>query len=415
MLNLYLPAGEELGTARREFLEAVAAASAGALAGLIDRARAEEARQRMVVAERLEAMGRLAGGVAHDFNNLLAVIIMHAELAMSEPGASCASAEDLGVVLEAAQKAANLTRQLLTISRHESVEPHELDLNEQVSNMLRLLRRTLGEDIIIIDDLGEDLERVVADPGALEQVILNLTVNARDAMPEGGELQIGTRNRLLDSPLDDLPAGRYLELTVADTGCGIPPQVVDHIFEPFFTTKGSSQGTGLGLATVYGFVKQAGGGIQVDSWPGRGTRFTTLLPATSMAAAADEAIAHNEARPGRETVLLVDDDERLLNVTRRVLERAGYSVHAATSAASALEQARTIDSLDLLLTDVVMPGTSGVELAGLLKPARVLFMSGFPDDHLSRYGTPGAHDSYLAKPFNSRELLVKVEEVLAAP
>ena len=325
--------------------------------------------------------------------------------------------EDAAVIREAARKAATLTRQLLAFSRREVIQPRVLDLNEVVIDMVKLLHRSLGEDITLSQRLAAKLWQVKVDPGALEQVLLNLAVNARDAMPEGGGLSITTTNRTVSGQgpgqQGEVEPGRYVELVVSDTGGGIPSKVLDHIFEPFFTTKPAGKGTGLGLATVYGIVKQAGGHVEVSTAAEQGTSFSILLPATDERPTTPPAGDRREWQGNGETVLVVDDEPGILAAAARVLNEAGYHVLQAGSGHSALKLAGAHEaSLQLLLTDVVMPAMSGVELAQALNPPAVVYMSGYPDEQLANHGVLREGIHFLQKPFNSEKLRRRVREVL---
>ncbi|MGH7703803.1 MAG: PAS domain S-box protein [Gemmatimonadales bacterium] len=376
----------------------------------------EELRQ----AKKMEAVGRLAGGVAHDFNNLLTSLLGHADLLLEELASDSGLRESVEEIRTAGQRAAALTRQLLAFSRKQVLEPRVLDLNAVASGVRNMLGRLIGEDIELLARLDPELGRVRADPGQLEQVILNLAVNARDAMPEGGKLVIETGNVDLSvSPSErfGIPPGRYATLTVRDTGLGMDAETLEHVFEPFFTTKQVGKGTGLGLATVYGIVKQSGGYIDVKSDLGRGTTFVVYLPEVEDAPRADERAVEAPIVSGTETVLLVEDDLAVRTLTRRVLERQGYRLLVAPNAEEALRVADAeTGAIDLLLTDVVMPGLSGPRLAERLLPLRpglhVLYMSGYTAAETIPRGAPGSGPSFLQKPFAPQTLLQRVREVL---
>jgi PAS domain S-box-containing protein len=396
-----------------------------------ERLRAQAERDRMErqmhQSQRLESLGQLAGGVAHDFNNLLGVISNYASFVGDEVARELPSRrwqavhDDIGQVEQAAQRAAGLTHQLLAFARQEVIQPRVVDLNEVVTSVEQLLTRTLGEHVELVSDLAEDLESVLADPGQIEQVLVNLAVNARDAMPGGGKLIIQTTNTDLGQPAAGqarLAPGRYVAVKVSDTGTGIPKDVVDRVFEPFFSTKPKGEGTGLGLATVYGIITQAGGTVRIYSELGLGTVCTILLPVTAQAAAVPAQRSPPQRGHG-ETVLVVEDEPAMREVTRRILERNGYHVTAAASGHDAL-QALTgqLEHVDLLLTDVVMPRMQGRELADkicVLRPGiRVAFMSGYTQGLLSqqRVLEPGVH--LIEKPFTETTLLAKVREILTA-
>jgi PAS domain S-box-containing protein len=386
---------------------------------------AEKARleEQLRLGQRLEAVGRLAGGVAHDFNNLLSVISGNAGFALEALAPTAPVRADVLEIQDAATRAAALTRQLLAFSRRQILQPRVISLNQTVSDLEKLLRRLLGEDIQIGVHLAEDLGSVQADPGQLEQVLVNLAVNARDAMPRGGRLLIETANVELDEHYADqhvtTQPGRFVQLSVSDTGTGMPPEVLEHVFEPFFTTKEQGKGTGLGLATVYGIVKQSGGNIWVYSEPGQGTTFKIYLPRVEAPAAVDAARPAAGVATGSETVLLVEDEEGVRRIAARILRSAGYQVLSAASGPEALAIVEThAGALDLLLTDVVMPRMSGRELADrlvALRPGlRVLFASGYTDEAIVHHGVldPGTH--FIGKPFSAAELTRKVREVLDA-
>jgi signal transduction histidine kinase/CheY-like chemotaxis protein len=367
--------------------------------------------------ERLALLGRVAGGIAHDFNNLLAVIVNYTDFAR-ERGGDPQLREDLDHVREAASRATALTRQLLAFGRREMIRPQVVDLNSHVTSVDRMLRRTLGADVVVKIALAEVLPSIKIDPTQLEQVIANLLVNARDALSQGGELTISTSAVDVDAAesrrLGEITPGRYAELIVADTGVGMSREVLARIFEPFFTTKDKLHGTGLGLATVHGIVKRAAGAIVVDSILGRGSRFRVLFPATSEHAAAPAPEPAAMPPPRQATILVAEDQGPVLQVIQRILGRSGYKLITAACGADALAAAASYsDTIDLLLTDVIMPGMSGRELADQLRILRpdikVLFVSGHVSDG-DREGVAGA--GFLAKPFTSRELLEHVREIL---
>lgn len=373
--------------------------------------------------QRMEAIGRLAGGVAHDFNNLLTAISGYGNLLLSrlDPSSSLHGYADQ--ILRAAERAALLTRQLLAFSRKQVLEPKLINLNTVVSEMQPMLQRLLGEDIRLAASLAPDLLPVKADPGQIEQVIMNLAVNARDAMPDGGSLTIETANVYLDEAYTRRHAGsqpgQHVMLAVADTGCGISQEVLPHIFEPFFTTKEKGKGTGLGLSTVYGIVKQSGGNIWVYSEVGKGTTFKVYLPAVAGAEeeTPDGALDASEEAPGNETVLVVEDEDSVRSLAQQVLEAHGYTVLTAQSGDDALRVAKEYTgTIHLLLTDVVMPGISGRELADRLceeRPAlQALFMSGYTDNAIVHHGVLDPGIAYIQKPFTPRALAAKVRGVL---
>src|SRR5213080_4432780 len=374
-------------------------------------------------AQKMEAVGRLAAGVAHDFNNLLTAILGTTDLMLEDLPPGDPDREGLLDIRSASERAAVLTRQLLTFSRQQVVSPQVLRLNDLILELEKLLRRLLGEDVAIRVAVAPDCGGVKADPGQLEQVIVNLAVNARDAMPNGGRLTLETKNVDLDAdyPTDrvTIPAGRYVMLAVTDTGTGMDAQTKARIFEPFFTTKPVGKGTGLGLATVYGIVKQFGGYIWVDSEPQGGTTFRIYLPEVQEAAPQPGAAVASVAGDGSETVLLVEDEAMVRTLARKALEAHGYRVLEAGAAPAALELSeRHVGPINLLLTDVVMPGMSGRELAHRLLQGRgtlrVLFMSGYTDDAVLRHGVLEEGMAYLQKPFTPDKLARKVREVIEA-
>jgi PAS domain S-box-containing protein len=371
-------------------------------------------------AQKMEAVGRLAGGVAHDFNNLLTVIIGYSDCVLDRLDSGDPLREYTSEIKGAGEKAAGLTRQLLAFSRQQVLAPQILDLNNLITNLTKMLKRLIGEDVHLVVNPGALHPTVNADPGLIEQMIMNLAVNARDAMPRGGKLTIGTSGVDVDESYihthSSVPAGPYVMLAVSDTGCGMDKDTQAHIFEPFFTTKEQGKGTGLGLATVYGIVKQSGGSIWVYSEPGAGTTFKIYLPA-----AEGVPRSANESKVtvgGTETILLVEDDLSLRGFTRMVLQsRGGYHVLASTSSKQAqLFGAQFKGPIHLLLTDVVMPGMNGRKLSEKLariRPAmKILFMSGYTDDTVVRNGVLREGMAFLQKPFSPESLLRKVRAVL---
>ncbi|MBI5239660.1 MAG: PAS domain-containing protein [Elusimicrobia bacterium] len=410
VLNLYLKAGEKPD---RRALD-LARAAADILDGAILLAKSEE---RFLQSQKMEAVGQLAGGVAHDFNNILTAIKGYSEFLLGDFTAGDPRREDVAEIRRAADRAASLTRQLLAFSRRQVLAPRSVDLKEVVSAMAPMLRRLLGEDVRFEARLDPRPVLAFVDQGQMEQVLMNLVVNARDAMPQGGAVTVSAAN--VPRPGGPGPAG--VLLAVADTGLGMSPEVLAHLFEPFFTTKEKGKGTGLGLATVYGIVKQSGGEIEVDSAPGRGSVFRIQLPASQEAAAAQGAAAAAGPPPaGTETVLLVEDEEAVRALSARTLARAGYRVLSAGDARSALELVQDGSvKADLLLTDVVLPGLSGPDLAARLLQARprlkVLFISGYEDGILAKHGMLAPDVVLFLKPFTPDSLLRKVREVLDAP
>jgi len=370
----------------------------------------ERARSR----QRLEALGGLAGGIAHDFNNLLTAITGYAEIALSGLGPEEPVRTDIEEIRHAAGRAAALTSQLLAFGRSQVLRPETVDLNDVVLAVDPLLRRLLGADVELVTLLGEGLAPVSADRGQLEQVLVNLAVNARDAMPAGGTLAIATTDVTL--PDGELPPGDYVRLSVADTGIGIPSGLRDRIFEPFFTTKEAGEGSGLGLATVYGIVSQSSGAIGVESKPGR-TVFTVHLPRAEGAAMPSATAAPDPlALGGNETILLVDDEDVVRGLVRRVLAERGYTVLEARNGSEALSVAeRANGSIDLVVTDVVMPHLGGPEMVERLVQVRpdlkVLFISGYTGQATSFYGIEPSR-AFLQKPFTPQALAEAVRSAL---
>ena len=374
-------------------------------------------------AQKMEAVGRLAGGIAHDFNNLLMVVSGYSEFLMERLGANAELRGAAQEISNAAQRAAALTRQLLAFSRKQMLAPKVLDLNEVVAENMKMLTRMIGEDIDLVMVPGTAIGAIRADAGQIEQVIMNLAVNARDAMPKGGKLTIETGNVSVDANFArshaPLTAGDYVMLAISDTGVGMDRETQARVFEPFFTTKGS-KGTGLGLSTVYGIVKQSGGFIFVESQPQRGSTFRVFFPrvnAREEAVAAQEFLGLPRVSRGGETILLVEDETNVRRLVRHYLETQGYKVLEAEDGAAALQIAEGSKSpIDLMLTDVVMPGMTGRELAGqivkLMPGARVLYMTGYSEDAVSQNGTIHAGINLLQKPFSLPALRERVREVL---
>jgi PAS domain S-box-containing protein len=378
-------------------------------------------------AQKMEAVGRLAGGIAHDFNNLITVVITRSQLLLERLRPEDPLRRDIELFWKTAERAAALTRQLLAFSRRQVLQPKVLDVNETVAAMESLLRRLIGEDVELETLAAPSLWRVRADPGQLEQVIVNLAVNARDAMPEGGRLTIETANVTIDEELarreTGVRPGPHVMLAISDTGIGMDAETRAHIFEPFFTTKEPGKGTGLGLSTVYGIVKQSGGHILARSEPGRGTTFTIYLPRVTDVDAPLEAepiaMSRRDAEGGTETILLVEDEEDLRAVIRESLEAFGYTLLEARHGGEGLRTAEShAGPIDLLLTDVVMPVMNGGELALRLRPLRpemgVMFMSGYSDDAVARPDVIETGVAYLEKPFSPFQLVRRVREVLNA-
>jgi hypothetical protein len=379
--------------------------------------------QQLTQSQKMEAIGRLAGGIAHDFNNLLTVITSYSDLLLQDLPADDPRRDDVDQVRKAADGAAALTRQLLAFSRQQVVEPKVIDLNTVVDNLKKILQRVIGEDVELAIELAPELGAVKADVSQIEQILMNLAVNARDAMPIGGKLTIETAN--IDHDPEQArqrrPDGskRFVMLAVTDTGTGMDEPTKAKIFEPFFTTKQPGKGTGLGLATVYGIVTQAEGFIWVYSELGHGTSFKIYLPRVDGVAATAAAAGHADLPRGTETVLLVEDAAAVRGVAKQTLERQGYTVLEASNGEDALHLAeRHHGVIDLVLTDVVMPRLGGRELAERLLSVRpdthVLYMSGYTDDSVVRHGILEGGVAYLQKPFSPEGLALKVREVLDA-
>jgi two-component system, cell cycle sensor histidine kinase and response regulator CckA len=380
--------------------------------------REEQLRQ----AQKMEAIGRLAGAIAHDFNNLLTAIIGYADM-IGERENPDETLRDAGEIRKVADRAASLTRQLLAFSRKQFLDPVVLDINDAISGLLQVLPRVIGERVHLQVKLGTNLAAIKADAGQVEQMLLNLVLNARDAMPDGGNLAIETANAALDHERLGgegltLPAGNYVMLLVADTGIGMDDATRARAFEPFFTTKPRGKGTGLGLATVYGIVDQSGGQISLDTAPGRGTTFRIYLPVTT-AAREDKkpTFARVEEDGGTETVLLVEDNDAVRELSALALRRRGYEVHEAANAEEAMEWARTSGHRpDLLVTDIVMPGLNGSELAKRLTERdpslRVLFISGYTEAADEAQGAYLGGIPFLQKPFTAGKLAERVRLVL---
>jgi nitrogen-specific signal transduction histidine kinase/CheY-like chemotaxis protein len=379
-------------------------------------------RERLRESQRMESIGRLAGGVAHDFNNLLTVITGYSDLVLGSRQLPASLRDDLEQVRTAGERAAALTGQLLAFSRRQVMQLQPVDLNEVVRGMQGMLRRLIGEDLQLVVSLDSDLDSIVADPGQVEQVILNLAANARDAMPSGGVLTLETSK--VDA-VEDGPAGAgsgaYGRLSMTDTGSGMDAETRSRIFEPFFTTKNLGRGTGLGLATVYGIVMQSGGFLTVDSAPGSGSRFEVHFPV----AACDPEGESAGSTPavsirGDETVLLVEDETAVREMARSGLEALGYRVLPAADGDEALEIARRQGAaLDIVVSDVVLPGASGPEVVDRLRRLhpriRVLLMSGYTDDLIARKGRLDDEVPFLQKPFTAGRLAGRIREVIDRP
>jgi len=369
--------------------------------------------------QKLEAVGRLAGGVAHDMNNALNAIIAFADLAMQGAGDNESLREDIGEIRLAADRAAGITRRLLAFSRRQVLQPQVIEVNAMVTSVEDMLRRLIGEDIALTLRLAPDAGWVKSDPAQIEQVIINLALNARDAMPGGGQLTVETDVLHLEveqaGEFDTIAAGDYAVLRIFDSGCGMSPEILAHAFEPFFTTKDLTRGSGLGLPVVYGIVKQSGGQIRVKSELGKGTRVEIYLERVAVPAALEPASA---VAAGHETVLLVEDEDLVRKVVARILERAGYRVLVADSGGEALSLCEHMPTpIDVLLTDVVMPGVGGRELAVRLSERfpgiKVMFMTGYTDDEFFRRGLLDPGQTIMVKPFSPTDLLKKLREVLS--
>ena len=372
--------------------------------------------------QRIEAVGRLAGGIAHDFNNLMTVITGYVGLSKKRLGNPELLAKGLDEIGKAGNRATRLTNQLIAFSRKQILQPQILDLNQIVSNLDKMLLRLIGEDIELLTVLGINIGKVKADPGQIEQVVVNLALNARDAMPKGGRINIETAGENLDEhsihKYGDLPPGPYVKLVFRDNGVGIDEETISHIFEPYFTTKEVGKGTGLGLATVYGIIRQSGGDVRVESELGKGSTFTILLPRTSEAESVEENIdTAQETRLGKETILLVEDEEPVRNLLRETLEEAGYTVLEAPDGGEALALlSRPGKTIQLILSDVVMPKMGGLDLAdqvaSLYPEIKMLLISGYPETALGQQDDTGGGLPFLYKPFTPHDLTNKVRNVL---
>jgi two-component system cell cycle sensor histidine kinase/response regulator CckA len=406
-------------------LRDAAATAIGTLAILEDTSERKRLEAQLRQAQKMEAVGRLAGGIAHDFNNLLAVIMGHSDLIKNVLRKGDGLAHDVEQIRRASERAASLTRQLLAFSRRQFLQPQVIDVNTLVGNLATMLRRLIGEDIPLELRLDPAAGRVSVDPGQLEQVVMNLTVNARDAMPQGGQLTLETGPAMLDQAFvtahPGSSTGAHVRLSIRDNGCGMSPDVLSHLFEPFFTTKEPGRGTGLGLSTVYGIVKQHRGYIDVQSEPGQGSIFAVYLPRVDAKPAPERTAARERLMPGgRGTVLFVEDEVALRNLMHRVLAKGGYTVLAAGDGLEALALVEGHPGrIDLVVTDVVMPRMSGPELATRLRSRdpgiRLLYVSGYTADQLHSQTDLGEDATLLAKPFTSDGLLRKVREVLDRP
>jgi nitrogen-specific signal transduction histidine kinase len=398
------------------------ASEGSVIAYIVDLTERQRLEERFLQAQKMEAVGQLAGGVAHDFNNLLTVILGYSDLLAAKLDPGSLQFEELDEIRKAGERAASLTRQLLAFSRQQVLERKVLDVNDMIAQTEKMLGRLIGEDVELVTVLDSALNRVFADAGQLEQVIMNLAVNARDAMPRGGRLTIETANVEIDEAYARLHAtvrpGSYVMIAVSDTGVGMNGETLAHMFEPFFTTKGRGKGTGLGLATVYGIVKQSGGSVWVYSEVGKGTTFKIYLPLVEEGGEAEPVPAAEPASlVGSETVLLVEDEEPVRALSRSILESYGYTVLEAASGKDGLDVAGHYPRpIHLVLTDVVMPEMGGSDMASRLEALRpgvcVLYMSGYTDDAVFRNELLEKGRVFLQKPFTPETLARKVREAL---
>jgi len=393
---------------------------------ITERKQAEAEREKLQAqlnqAQKMESVGRLAGGVAHDFNNMLGVILGHTELALLQADENHDLYSDLIEIQTAARRSADITKQLLAFARKQTISPKQLDLNDTVESMLNMLRRLIGEDIDLVWQPATHLLPVKMDPSQIDQILANLCVNARDAISGVGKLTIETGRKTFDEEYCKEHAGfilgDFVLLAVSDNGCGMDKEILDNLFEPFFTTKEVGKGTGLGLATIYGIIKQNNGFINVYSEPGQGSTFKIYLPRLVAEETTDKAVPDKKAAAGgTETILLVEDEPSILRMTRMVLEKKGYSVLSAATPAEAVEKATNhSDSIDLLMTDVVMPEMNGRDLAGqitdLYPDIRLLFMSGYTADVIAHQGVLDDGVAFIQKPFSLADMTEKVRELL---
>lgn len=385
----------------------------------------EQLQARLAQAQKMETIGRLAGGIAHDFNNMLAVIMLRSEMALQMVTAGTPLHRSLDTIFTTAQRSANLVKQLLGYARKQTIAPRVIDLNATVEGLLPMLEKLMGEELELTWTPAADLWTVKMDTAQVDQILTNLCVNARDAIDGVGCISVKTANAVL--PVDSTGAGKhvapgeYVLLSVADTGGGMEPAVLEHIFEPFYTTKGVGKGTGLGLATVDGIVQQNGGHIEVTSTPGAGTTFTVYLPRHAEAVSSPVTQDRNIARDGAGiTLLLVEDEVNVLDMAAEVLRMVGYKVLAAGTPTEALRLVEQHEgSIDLLITDVILPVMNGAQLAARVtqrRPGiRTIYMSGYPADHLAHRGVLAEDTHFLAKPFSMQALAGKVREVLTTP
>jgi len=406
---------------RAHFVRASDGTTVRVIGAITDRTLQQSLEGQLRQSQKMEAIGRLAGGIAHDFNNILTVIRMSSEFLLTDMHESDEKFQDATEIMKASDRASKLTGQLLAFSRHQVLNPTVLNLNEIVSGMDGMVRRVVAENIELVTDLAPDLRSVKADVGQMEQVLLNLVINAADAMPEGGRLSIRTSNTAIDATFSakhlDVPPGQYVSLTVTDTGIGMDEDTLARIFEPFFTTKGVGKGTGLGLSTVHGIVTQSGGTVWVYSEPALGTTFKIFLPrAVGTSTPTSTRIVEEPVAPPNETVLLVEDEEATRVAIHRNLARVGYTV---VDAPNGIEALRLADSypgrIDLLLTDSMMPEMGGAELVKQLRKQRpgisVLMMSGYTED-LAPTGGEGENELFIEKPFNTADLLLAIRSAM---
>lgn len=396
----------------------------GTLQDINERKKTEEAllhsQEQLLQAQKMEAIGRLAGGIAHDFNNLLTVINGHTEIANLHIAQTDAITLHLKEIHKAVERATTLTRQLLAFSRKQVIQPQIINLNNIVIDMEKMLRRVIGEDIELITLLEPNLWNIKVGPSHIDQILMNLVVNSRDAMVSGGKILIETSNIEFTSahidPQLNIAPGEYIQLSVIDTGCGIDEATMAHIFEPFFTTKELGKGTGLGLSTVYGIVKQNNGGIKIISEFNKGTKFQILLPRETGSIELPQRIAEEIKRPGHATILLVEDDEAIRMLVDWILTEAGHKVLAAANGKEALQICQTLPKVDMVMTDVIMPYMSVGEMVKELKKIypglKILYSSGYADSIIADQGVVAPGTYFIAKPFNMDELIDKIAEVL---
>jgi signal transduction histidine kinase/response regulator RpfG family c-di-GMP phosphodiesterase len=387
--------------------------------------RQQELTSQLRQAQKLDSIGQLAGGVAHDFNNILTVILGYSEEIMNNLHDKDPLRLDIQEIINAGQRASSLTRQLLTFSRKQVIKPQLLSINETISNLSKMLMRLIGEDIDFTLDLGEDVPMVMADVGQIEQVIMNLVINAREAMQMGGKLQIVTfsfdADAMFISRHPMIEADRYAVLRISDTGCGMTKGIMEHIFEPFFTTKAKGHGTGLGLPTVYGIVRQAEGHIHVDSKPGKGASFVIMIPAArGVAQEKQEKIIQPQTEGNKELVLIVEDDPSISDLSGKMIQKMGYSVLLADTADRALNMIEDEGLRPrLVISDVVMPGLSGLELAAIIRfkhpEMKLMLMSGYTESVINRHGDLDPSIPFLHKPFTRQELQDKIKLALSNP